>query len=212
MRAILQRGGVRANGGDTTTLGEAQSPLRSAREGARQLIEGRAPQVRLEPTTLRLRDEAPRLRDEAPQGLGRAGLESSFWGAPPHPVSRGLPKPHATFRGDRAPVIAGASSLAIYAACLFCFAHRALCASAIRLRPAAETVRFFTSIGFGLLVDPGGLPRLRGLSVPARRVRACCRRAISSSMLRSRSVIFICLFFVSGLDYYIHSLRCRNGS
>lgn len=75
-----------------------------------------------------------------------------------------------------------------YAACFFSFAHRAFCASAILLRPAADMVRFFTSVCFGLLLDPGGLPRLRGLLVPAKSARACCSRAISSSMFRSRAV------------------------
>jgi hypothetical protein len=79
-----------------------------------------------------------------------------------------------------------------YAACFFCFAHRALCASAILFRPSADMVRFFLAgIPLGLLPDPGGLPRLRGLSVPAKSARAFWSRAISSSMLRSRAVSFI---------------------
>jgi His Kinase A (phospho-acceptor) domain len=87
--------------------------------------------------------------------------------------------------------VSGAFCISTYAACFFCFAHRALCASAIRLRPAADMVRFFTSVGLGLLVDPGGLPRLRGLLVPAKSARACCSRAISSSMLFRSALISI---------------------
>jgi hypothetical protein len=121
-----------------------------------------------------------------------------------HPARQGescssMPNTNTTYRNNSAPESPPGHVLAIYAAWLFCFAHRALCASAIRLRPAADMVRFFTSVGFGLLLDPGGLPRLRGLSVPAKSARACCSRAISSSMLRSRSVTFdsyfICLQF-----------------
>jgi hypothetical protein len=80
---------------------------------------------------------------------------------------------------------------ATYTACFFSFAHRAFCASATLLRPAADIVRFFTTVPLGFLVDPGGLPRLRGLSVPAKSARACCSRAISSSIFRSRAVISI---------------------
>jgi hypothetical protein len=86
----------------------------------------------------------------------------------------------------------GAPPHLTYAACFFCFARRARWASAIRLRASAEIVRFFLAgIPLGLLPDPGGLPRLRGLSVPAKSARAFWSRAISSSMLRSRAVSFI---------------------
>jgi hypothetical protein len=75
----------------------------------------------------------------------------------------------------------GAPPHLTYAACFFCFARRARWASAIRLRASAEIVRFLVRADFTLLVDPGGLPRLRGLLVPAKSARACCSRAISSS-------------------------------
>jgi hypothetical protein len=68
-----------------------------------------------------------------------------------------------------------------YAACFFCFAHRARRAAATLARPSADMVRFFVGADFAFLLVPGGLPRLRGLFVPAKSARACCSRAISSS-------------------------------
>jgi hypothetical protein len=89
-------------------------------------------------------------------------------------------------------ILPGRLHLLAYAACFFCFAHRALCASAILLRPAADMVRFaFTDADLLLLLDPGGRPRLGGWAVEARRSRARVSLAISSSMERSRDLISI---------------------
>jgi hypothetical protein len=53
-------------------------------------------------------------------------------------------------------------------------------------------VRFLDSDDFTLLVDPDGLPRLRGPLVSVKSARACCSRAIYSSKVESISQVVIC--------------------
>ncbi|MDX6463177.1 MAG: hypothetical protein QOE55_6874 [Acidobacteriaceae bacterium] len=58
-----------------------------------------------------------------------------------------------------------------YFAAFFAFAQRALCAAAIRARPAADIVRFLRTDA----AVAGGLPELRFVAVPVSRLLACCR-------------------------------------
>jgi hypothetical protein len=79
------------------------------------------------------------------------------------------------------------SNIAAYFFAAFCFAQRLRCASAILFLPAADMVLFFGAVGEP---DVRGRP-LRLETVPARRERADCRRAISASMAERMSCVFI---------------------
>ena len=75
------------------------------------------------------------------------------------------------------------NELVYFFAAAFCFAQRLRCASAILFRPAADMVLFFGVVGDGYVC--GRPPRLE--AVPARKVRADCRRVISASMAERMS-------------------------
>jgi hypothetical protein len=75
------------------------------------------------------------------------------------------------------------NELVYFFAAAFCFAQRLRCASAILFLPAADMVLFFGVAGDGYVC--GRPPRLE--AVPARKVRADRRRAISASMAERMS-------------------------
>jgi hypothetical protein len=70
----------------------------------------------------------------------------------------------------------------------FCFAQRLRCASAILFLPAADMVLLFGTV---CNPDVRGRPLRTVEAVPARRERADCRRAISASMAKRMSCVFI---------------------
>lgn len=95
-------------------------------------------------------------------------------------------------------VFAGAL-MGLAALAFFCAAHRFRCASAIFFRATGESVLFlavpvFCALlvaDFALLDDPGGLPRRFRAWPGERRLRACCNRVISESIVERRAARFM---------------------
>ena len=74
---------------------------------------------------------------------------------------------------------------AVFAVAFFCAAQRFLCASAIRFRASGPSVR--RTLFFGAAAVVVALARVPvPLLVPAISARACCKRAISASIVDNK--------------------------